>query len=58
MNKEQTGTTVSQYEIEKMIYEALLKTNQATPLSSPQQQEPPKKDKLTNEDLDLLNNLF
>lgn len=58
MNKEQTGITISQSEIEKMILEALRKNHQALPLSPTSQTEKQKKDKLSEEDIALLNNLF
>jgi predicted CopG family antitoxin len=58
MNNNQVGVTVSQSEIEKMILKALLKTNQALPPVLPLQPDNCKKDKLSNADIDLLNNLF
>lgn len=58
MNKEQVGVIVSQSEIEKMFLEALLKTNRALPPAHSSQPDDLKKDKLSSEDIDLLNNLF
>jgi predicted CopG family antitoxin len=58
MSKEQTKITFSQSEIEKMILEALLKTHQVIPLNPPSQTEKQKTGKLSEEDIDLLNNLF
>lgn len=58
MNKNQVGVILSQSEIEKMIWEAMLKTNWAIPPALPLQPDEHKKDKLSNADIDLLNNLF
>jgi predicted CopG family antitoxin len=58
MNKEQTGITISQSEIEKMILEALRINHQALPLTPLSQPEKVKKDNLSEEDINLLNNLF
>ncbi|MQR93693.1 hypothetical protein [Fictibacillus phosphorivorans] len=58
MNKDQGGVAVSQSEIEKMFWEAILKTNQTLPLAFPSQPDNQKKDNLSEADINLLNNLF
>lgn len=58
MNKGTVGVAFSQPEIEKMLLEALIKTNQTLPFGFPSQPNNRMKDKLSKGDINLLNNLF